>query len=108
LRDAPKFYFHLHTDIDATDEEGKELPDIDAARVHAEANALFARDQTLKEDGRIDLGHQIDIEDGHGKECGSVTWRLSKSSSIAALVAALSEPIELASSAYQKSSLGLP
>jgi hypothetical protein len=71
----PKFYFHLHNDVDAPDEEGKELPDIDAARAYAEANAVFTMSETLKEDARINLRHHIDIEDEHGKVLATVRFR---------------------------------
>ena len=71
----PKFYFHLHDDYDTRDEDGKELPDIDAAREYAEANALFTMAETLKEQGRINLRHHIDIEDEHGKVLATVRFR---------------------------------
>jgi hypothetical protein len=71
----PKFFFHLHNDIDAPDEEGKELPDIDAARAYAAASAVFTIGETLKEDGRIDLRHHIDIEDEQGKVLATVRFR---------------------------------
>jgi hypothetical protein len=71
----PKFYFHLHNDVDAPDEEGKELPDIDAARAYAEANAVFTMSETLKEDARINLRHHIDIEDEQRKVLATVRFR---------------------------------
>jgi hypothetical protein len=71
----PTYYFHLHNDIDAPDEEGKDLPDIDAARAYAEANAVGLMAATLKETGRINLRHHIDIEDEHGKVLATVRFR---------------------------------
>jgi hypothetical protein len=70
-----RFYFHLHNDVDAPDDEGKELPDIDAARAYAEANAVDLMAATLKEKGRLNLGHHIDIEDEHGKVLATVRFR---------------------------------
>jgi hypothetical protein len=71
----PVFYFHLHNGIDAPDEEGKDLPDIDAARAYAEANALFTMAETLKETGHINLRHHVDVEDEHGKVLATVRFR---------------------------------
>ena len=31
----PRYFFHLHNDIDCPDEEGLELPDLTTARMHA-------------------------------------------------------------------------
>jgi hypothetical protein len=70
----PTFYFHLHNDIEAPDDEGKELPDIDAARAYAETNAVDLMAATLKEKGRINLGHHIDIEDGTGRVLATVRF----------------------------------
>jgi hypothetical protein len=71
----PMFYFHLHNDVDAPDEEGKDLPDIDAARAHAETSAVFTMAETLKEEGHINLRHHIEIEDEHGKVLATVRFR---------------------------------
>lgn len=40
-RGVPRYYFHLLNDLDAPDEEGKELPDLAAAREQARYNARF-------------------------------------------------------------------
>jgi hypothetical protein len=71
----PTFYFHLHSDIDAPDDEGKVLPDIDAARAYAEASVVDLMAATLKEKGRINLRHHLDIEDGQGKVLATVRFR---------------------------------
>ena len=62
----PRFYFHLLNDVDAPDEEGKELADLDAAREHARRNIRFTAAESLKEQGRVVLSHRIQIEDGGG------------------------------------------
>jgi hypothetical protein len=59
----PRFYFHLHNDIDAPDEEGKEFADLAAARAYALFQVRHVVGETAKETGRIVLSHRIDIED---------------------------------------------
>jgi hypothetical protein len=38
---TPQFYFDLHDNKDVTDEEGKELPDLEAAHAYAMNLARF-------------------------------------------------------------------
>ena len=68
----PRFYFHLLNDVDAPDEEGKEFPDLDAAREHARRNIRFTASESLKEQGRVVLSHRIQIEDGGGNVLDTV------------------------------------
>ena len=68
----PRFYFHLLNDVDAPDEEGKEFPDLDAARQHARRNIRFTAAESLKEQGRVVLSHRIQIEDGGGNVLDTV------------------------------------
>ena len=70
----PKFYFHLHNDIDVPDEEGLELADLEAARDYASCNARAMMGEVLKEEGRIALHHSIDIEDGQGRVLATVRF----------------------------------
>ena len=70
----PLFYFHLINDVDVPDDEGKELPDLDAALQHARTQARFTAAETLKSDGKIALSHRIDIEDDSGNVVGTVTF----------------------------------
>ncbi|KKC24380.1 DUF6894 family protein [Sphingomonas sp. SRS2] len=62
----PHFYLHLINGSGITrDQEGIELPDVDAARVEA----LAAIRSILKEElnnGQLDLGGRVAIEDGQG------------------------------------------
>jgi hypothetical protein len=62
----PCFYFHVYTDDDVPDTEGKMLANLEAAREHARALAR----QTiagLSEAGRAtSLDHHIDVEDERG------------------------------------------
>lgn len=62
----PRFFLHLLDDLDVPDEEGVELPDLDAARDCARRHARFTAAETLKEQGRIVLSHSIRIEDEQG------------------------------------------
>lgn len=61
-----RYYFHLINDVDAPDEEGIELPDLNAALEYAARNARFTAAESLKDYGRIVLSHRIDIEDERG------------------------------------------
>lgn len=63
---VPRFYFHLINDVDAPDDEGVELPDLNAALEYAARSARFTAAESLKEHGRIVLNHRIDIEDEYG------------------------------------------
>jgi hypothetical protein len=69
---VPRFYFHLLNDVDAPDEEGKEFPDLEAAREHARRNIRFTAAESLKEQGRVVLSHRIQIEDGGGNVLDTV------------------------------------
>ena len=68
----PWFYFHLLNDVDAPDDEGKELPNLEAARDVAKRNARFTAAETLKEQGRLVLSHRIQIEDAERKVLDTV------------------------------------
>lgn len=63
----PRYYFHLINDLDCPDPEGKELPDIEAAREHAGALIRFTAAESIKERGKFDRDHRIDIEDDAGE-----------------------------------------
>ena len=59
----PRYFFHLYDSIEVIDGEGQVLPDIDAARVHALAEARQMMAAELKAKGQINLGHWIEVED---------------------------------------------
>jgi hypothetical protein len=59
----PRFYFHLYNDTHVSDEDGQELPDLDAARAYVTEMARFEVSEAAKRDGRIVLSHRIDVED---------------------------------------------
>jgi hypothetical protein len=71
----PKFYFHLHNDIECMDDEGAELPDLKAARAHAVRQARVTFAETARDEGRIVLHHRIDIADEQGTVLGTVYFR---------------------------------
>lgn len=62
---VPHYYFHLHNDGDFPDEEGAELADAAAARVHAigEAREMICEEV---QKGHLNLDHCIEIEDEQG------------------------------------------
>jgi hypothetical protein len=61
----PRYFFHVHDDLLALDEEGLELADMDAVRRHAVAgiHAMMC-DQLIH--GRLVLHHHLVVEDEHG------------------------------------------
>lgn len=63
----PRFFFHLHDDVTAFDEEGKELPDLEAARAHAMVEALQLSCVSILENSRINLHHRVEVADDRGK-----------------------------------------
>ena len=71
----PRFYFHLYDDLDAPDEEGVELADLETARGYARRNAVFTAGETIKETGRLVADHRIDIEDEQGNVLDTIYFR---------------------------------
>ena len=71
----PRFFFHLHNDVDAPDPDGVELPDRAEARAVALQNARFSAGQSVKDMGHIVGGHRIDIEDENGTVLDTVYFR---------------------------------
>jgi hypothetical protein len=54
-------------------EDGVELPDLEAARARAAANARFTLAQTAMDKGKCNFTHRIDIEDEQGPVLDT-TW----------------------------------
>ena len=69
----PRYYFHLHNAIEATDEEGTVLPDLDAAKAHAIECARELMSDEIRR-GRINLNHWIGIEDEQGAQLLAVRF----------------------------------
>jgi hypothetical protein len=75
LHDVQRFYFHLHNDVEARDPDGTDLPNLAAARIHALSDARFTVAETIKETGRLNLSHHIDIEDENGTVLDTIYFR---------------------------------
>jgi len=71
----PRFYFHLINDMDVSDLEGAELPDLGAARARAIEQARGMIGEVIKTEARIVLSHRIDIEDEEGRVLDRVVFR---------------------------------
>lgn len=71
----PRFYFHLLNDVDAPDGEGQELPDLEAAIKHARHCARITIAENVKDEGRFNRDHRIDIEDEDGRVLDTVWFR---------------------------------
>ena len=59
----PRYYFDLHNDVDAIDDEGRELPDLEAVRADVLKEVRAMIKTSIDETGRIDLRHHIDVRD---------------------------------------------
>lgn len=57
----PRYFFHIHNHIETVDEDGLELPDLQAARKMAikAARAMMAENLI---DGQLWLDHWIEVE----------------------------------------------
>lgn len=71
----PRFYFHLHNDMDAPDEEGLNFDDLATARVYTIHLARFTAAEEIKETGRLVPDHRIDIENEQGEVLDTVLFR---------------------------------
>ena len=69
----PRYFFHLHNDVDAIDEEGREFPDAESARRAAEDDARQMAGESARE-GHIDKAHYIEVFDGAGNSLFRVTF----------------------------------
>ncbi|HEX8666914.1 MAG TPA: hypothetical protein VF727_00900 [Allosphingosinicella sp.] len=72
----PRFYFHVHNDIDAEDNEGVELPDVGAARNYAAENARALVCESVRK-GHLNLDHYILVTGDTGREVLKLTFRES-------------------------------
>jgi hypothetical protein len=70
----PRYFFHLRNDLDVPDPEGKELPDLDAARAQALAFAVDMAAASVLEHRKLNLQHRIDVEDETGAILLTVTF----------------------------------
>ena len=70
----PRYFFDVYDDIIADDEEGIELPNLEAARLQA---LKGARDLAMEQvrHGYIVLSHWIDVLDDQGEKVLRVSFR---------------------------------
>jgi hypothetical protein len=64
---VPRYYFHLRNDMSVDDEEGKELPNLEAARGTAAKYALDMSAMSVLEHAKINLHHRIEVADDGGE-----------------------------------------
>ena len=69
----PRYFFHLYNDVISMDEEGVDLPDLEAAHANGIREAREMMVETVGE-GRINFSHRIDIADESGAVVDSVTF----------------------------------
>lgn len=62
----PRYFFDLYDDLISLDSEGAELPDLGSAERHALVEARQIIGATAKDDGKIDLRHNIKVRDEAG------------------------------------------
>lgn len=72
---VPRYFFHLHNDVDAPDHEGWMLDNLESARKVAVKQARFTAAETIKEAGHFIGNHRIDIEDENGSVLDTVYFR---------------------------------
>ena len=66
LRTMPRYFFHLHNDLEVVDDEGRDLPGLEAARRAAEDDARQMASESVRQ-GHLDLAHFVEVtgDDGH-------------------------------------------
>ena len=69
----PRFFFHLYNDEDSWDEEGRELPDADAAYRQACEDARHMAAESVRS-GHLDLAHYVAVADATGHVVFKITF----------------------------------
>jgi uncharacterized protein DUF6894 len=70
---VPRYYFHVFNDQTSLDDEGQQLPDLEAARARAIEGAHSLMADALKA-GRIIVSHHIAVENEQGELLMNVTF----------------------------------
>lgn len=70
----PRFHFHLYNDMVVHDEDGIELPSIEAAREQAVVGGRELMCEQLRK-GRLRLHHRIEVADENGRVLMKVPFR---------------------------------
>lgn len=68
-----RYFFHLHNDITAIDEEGSHWPDDHAAMDHAVHCARELAGASVRE-GHLGLNHHIDVLSEEGRTIGTISF----------------------------------
>jgi hypothetical protein len=71
---VPTYYFDLYNDMDVIDDEGQDLPDLEAAKAHALAEARTMIEANVAETGRVDLTHRMEVRDESGETVHSLRF----------------------------------
>ena len=70
-----RYFFHLYDDLVSVDPEGIQLDSLAHARFVAVHHARFTAAEMIKETGRLDPGHRIDIADEDGVVLDTIYFR---------------------------------
>jgi uncharacterized protein DUF6894 len=70
----PRFYFHVFNDVVAMDEEGAELPDLEAAREQALEAARELVCESIHH-GHLNLDHRIEVAGEGGEKLMTISYR---------------------------------
>lgn len=63
----PRYKFHIFNSDQTIDPEGRECPDLGAAKAHATDGARSIMAEEIRVKGEITLHHWIEIEDEQGE-----------------------------------------
>ena len=70
----PRFFFHLFDDTVVLDEEGRELPDAEAAKQEGISNARQIACAEVME-GHLGLNHRIEVTDVNDSPVATITFK---------------------------------
>jgi hypothetical protein len=70
---VPRYFFHLYNDLEVRDDEGRDLPDIDAACRAAEEDARHMAAESVRA-GHLPLDHFVEVTDADGNPLFRVTF----------------------------------
>ena len=63
----PRFFFHLFNKVNVRDDDGRELPSLDAAKAEATQACRVIMAEDVRNDGQITLSHRIEIHGDDGE-----------------------------------------
>jgi hypothetical protein len=70
----PRFFFTVHDDLEALDDEGLEFAGVEAARVEAIKSARALVCESVSINGRIVLDHSIEVTDEQGVTVSTIRF----------------------------------